>query len=169
MEEAEVTLSHFMKCWQKDPQQTSGCIVLPRYQAHLISDVAQHARVLRKYGKGTVLFQRPDAQGVYKPAGKLAFPCSVYMIDRLPEGVDTSLRDGLDQDSMLEPPAPIPMAFKIQGMAKAVTPGTKRNSRQASPVDILIDTGASTRFVSERWVKERNVLLHTPPKGQLDR
>jgi hypothetical protein len=106
MEEASSTLSHFIKCWQQDPSRTSGCIVLPKYLAHLIVDVAQHARVLCHYGKGSAIFQRPDSQGVFKSAGKLSFPCTVYMIDSLPEQLDNSLPGGVLDDTMLEPPTP---------------------------------------------------------------
>jgi hypothetical protein len=144
-------MSHFYACWQKSPKTTSGCIMLPNHMAHVITDYAANARLLERYRHGSRLFEAPTKQGQYVSMGRSPFGFSVYYIPALSEDQDTALPGLSIDNAMLEDPQPAPLAFSFDAQVQAPGKG-KFRSDKPTPAKLMMDTGATTRFASEKWV-----------------
>jgi hypothetical protein len=151
LQRAEEFMSHFYACWQKSPKTTSGCIMLPNHMAHVITDYAANARLLERYRHGSRLFEAPTKQGQYVSMGRSPFGFSVYYIPALSEDQDTALPGLSIDNAMLEDPQPAPLAFSFDAQVQAPGKG-KFRSDKPTPAKLMMDTGATTRFASEKWV-----------------
>jgi hypothetical protein len=149
--QAEGFLKHFQACWQKSPKTTSGCIMLPTHAADVITQYAANARLLEKYRHGSALFEGLTKQGKYVNMGKSPYGFSVYYIPALTEDQDTALPGISIDHAMLEDPQPAPLAFCFE--VEAQIPGKgKFRSDKPKKAKLLKDSGATTRFASEKWV-----------------
>jgi hypothetical protein len=149
--QAEAFLKHFYACWQRSPKTTSGCIMLPTHATDVISQYAANARLLEKYRHGSLLFEGLTKQGKYVNMGKSPYGFSVYYIPALTEDQDTALPGISIDQAMLEDPQPAPLAFCFDVQTQSPGKG-KFRSDKPTKAKLLMDSGATTRFASEKWV-----------------
>jgi len=157
-DQAESFLQRFFKCWQKAPTTTSGCIMLPQHLTHIITDRAEHVRRLEHYRHGSKLFESPDVNGRFKPCGKSPFSYTVFYIPSLSEDQPAGLPGISIDDEMLEEPSSSPLAFCFS--ASVSDPGKNRARHKTVEAKLMMDSGATTRCASERWVKKHGFQIN---------
>jgi transposase InsO family protein len=125
--------------------------MLPSHMADTITKYAANARLLERYRQGSRVFEGLTKQGQYVSTGKTPFGFAVYYIPALSEDQDTALPGISIDHAMLEDPQPAPLAFRFD--VQVQMPGKSRfRASKPRPAKLMMDTGATTRFASERWV-----------------
>jgi len=157
-EQAETFLQRFFECWQKAPTITSGCIMLPQHLTHIITDRAEHVRRLEHYRHGSKLFESPDVNGRFKPCGKAPVSYTVFHIPSLSEDQPAGLSGITIDDDMLEEPSSAPLAFCFT--TSVSDPGKNRARHRTVEASLMMDSGATTRFASEHWVKKHGFQIN---------
>ncbi len=147
----EPMLEHMLYCWHKAPTTTSACVMIPASLSYMATSDTHTMRLLYKYPATTKILQPYDVAG--NPTNKTirtTAPMHVYQLDPAPtKGICLSL----DMD-LLQEPQPGGLAFQFQSQC---TPMSKTSN--TFPARVMIDSGASTRFVSQEWVQQNKLTI----------
>ena len=156
---AESCLDHMLKCWHKDSDNTSACILLPASMAFLASSDLHSMRLLHKYSSGSRIFQSFKEDG---SPGK-QYACSsamhVYMLDR--KSTATMPQLNTVTPSLRTEPLPQPLAFTFD--ATCFSPNSP--NPVPIPTTVMDDSGASTRFASLQWVTRNRLPIKPTHKN----
>jgi Retroviral aspartyl protease len=142
----ESSIEHFAKCYRKASDTTSACIVLPASMTYLLPQNELPARLLFRYTKGSTVYKDLDTKKLHRTAQ----PLHVYMIDARVSAVAYNMHLGAD---LLKESPPSPLAFTFNGVCHPL------HSNQHMDATIMVDSGASARFVSLAWVEKHKLTI----------
>jgi hypothetical protein len=158
------SIDHLVHCWQKSPDTTSACIMLPKGFSHLTSGTEGRLRLIHSYAKGAKIWVPTSVDSVVQKHVKTTCAIQVYMLDRMsphvllnsiqtitiaPQSIHIDLLQNID---------PEPLAFRFTASCKAIS--KKRLDEQLMfYADVLQDTGASVEFISMELALRKGLKL----------
>ena len=155
-------VQHYLHCKQLSPDAASACILVPGYLMPALKSLLTGMTCLKRYSKGAALFEHSARSSLNWP---------VYVFTDVPSGADQALSHGqymhrlhnatvlsAAHDSYSESNERLAMLFE----------GTFNGSRPYGGLTapILLDTGASSNFVSPRLL-QRLGITYSPTTATL--
>ena len=71
-------LQHYLHCKQSAPDSTSGCILVPGYLLPMLKSLLSGMRLLKKFNKGTAIFEQSSRSGHQSTSPSVHWPMYVY-------------------------------------------------------------------------------------------
>ena len=124
-------VQHYRQCKQRDPANTSACLVLPKWSGDWTAELAG-MQLIREYPIGSVLFSTPSADGTRRVMGGIPWPVQVWY----------------------DPPA---AQTEVQLKLSSGLTHMYLGSCFGFKCRLLIDTGATHVFVSQEYVTKVGV------------
>ena len=151
-------VQHYLHCKQLSPDSTSACILVPGYLMPVLKSLLSGMTCLKRFAKGAALFEQSTRSGSMAAAPSLNWP--VYVFSDVPSAADQALGRGHSMhrlhnatvlsaasDSRFESDERLAMLFE-----GSLGGGGLDGRGLTAP--ILFDTGASSNFVSPRFLKQ---------------
>ncbi len=145
----ESLLLHYRLCKAKDPHNTSGCFVLPKWAVAKVAHLLEGMQQVREYGAGYFLFSAPHPTHPWRPRHSLpGIPWPVCVFRDEPQTARS-----VNFVEQLTPSLPSRGRdygpLNVQADNSFVVSGTIKGM----PARILVDTGAETNVVDMRFLR----------------
>ena len=162
---------HYLYCKQLSPVNTSACFLVPGYLMPVLKSLLSGMTCLKRFTNGAALFEQSTRSGNFAASPSLNWP--VYVFTDVPTGADQALSRGqsmhrlhrasvvpsvaASNGSSLDLESDERLAMLFEGAFGGSLRWGGGGQHGGLTSSILLDTGASTNFVSPRLLQQLGI------------